>query len=41
VRSLIGALSCETSMYREVIWHPDVTARMDAAVDEFLRWATL
>jgi len=27
----ISALSFETSMYREVIWHPDVTARLDAA----------
>jgi enoyl-CoA hydratase/carnithine racemase len=27
----ISALSFETSMYREVIWHPDVTARMGAA----------
>ncbi|MBJ7463274.1 MAG: enoyl-CoA hydratase/isomerase family protein [Mycolicibacterium sp.] len=27
----ISALSFETSMYREVIWHPDVTARMNAA----------
>jgi enoyl-CoA hydratase/carnithine racemase len=27
----ISALSFETSMYREVIWHPDVTARLEAA----------
>jgi enoyl-CoA hydratase/carnithine racemase len=27
----ISALSFETSMYREVIWHPDVTARMNEA----------
>lgn len=27
----IGALSFETSMYREVIWHPDVAERMQAA----------
>ncbi len=27
----ISALSFETSMYREVIWHPDVTERMDKA----------
>ncbi|OPX11901.1 enoyl-CoA hydratase/isomerase family protein [Mycobacterium sp. AT1] len=27
----ISALSFETSMYREVIWHPDVTERMNAA----------
>jgi enoyl-CoA hydratase/carnithine racemase len=27
----ISALSFETSMYREVIWHPDVTARLDSA----------
>lgn len=27
----ISALSFETSMYREVIWHPDVTERMEAA----------
>lgn len=27
----ISALSFETSMYREVIWHPDVNARMEAA----------
>jgi enoyl-CoA hydratase/carnithine racemase len=27
----ISALSFETSMYREVIWHPDVTERLDAA----------
>jgi len=27
----ISALSFETSMYREVIWHPDVTERMETA----------
>jgi enoyl-CoA hydratase/carnithine racemase len=27
----IGALSFETSMYREVIWHPDVNKRLEAA----------
>jgi enoyl-CoA hydratase/carnithine racemase len=27
----ISALSFETSMYREVIWHPDVNERMEAA----------
>jgi enoyl-CoA hydratase/carnithine racemase len=27
----ISALSFETSMYREVIWHSDVTERLDAA----------
>jgi enoyl-CoA hydratase/carnithine racemase len=27
----ISALSFETSMYREVIWHPDVTERLEGA----------
>lgn len=27
----ISALSFETSMYREVIWHPDINERLKAA----------
>ena len=30
----ISGLSFETSMYREIIWHPDVTARLKAAFAE-------
>jgi enoyl-CoA hydratase/carnithine racemase len=33
----ISALSFETSMYREVIWHPDVNERMDAAFSALRR----